>query len=74
MVLADAPRIGCCNVQPLRLAIDLPGHGRSEGRDASFDRYWDAIHALCDHLDIERIAKRHPLDDCMGKRSAKFRS
>jgi alpha-beta hydrolase superfamily lysophospholipase len=56
------------------IAIDLPGHGRSEGRDVSFDRYWDAIHALCDHLDIERIAKRHPLDDCMSKCSAKCRS
>jgi sigma-B regulation protein RsbQ len=38
------------------IAIDLPGHGRSEGRDVSFDRYWEAIYALCDHLHIERIA------------------
>lgn len=38
------------------IAIDLPGHGRSEGREVPFQAYWKAIYALCDHLEIERIA------------------
>lgn len=38
------------------LAIDLPGHGRSEGKDISFLDYWTAIGALLDHLEIERTA------------------
>ncbi|MDF0490077.1 alpha/beta hydrolase [Sphingomonas sp. H39-1-10] len=38
------------------VALDLPGHGRSGGRDVSFIRYWEAIEALCDHLNAERIA------------------
>ena len=35
------------------LAIDLPGHGRSQGREVPFTEYWRAIEGLCDHLAIE---------------------
>lgn len=38
------------------VALDLPGHGRSEGRDVGFRRYWQAILALCDHLGAETVA------------------
>jgi len=34
------------------IAIDLPGHGRSEGREVSFLDYWRTIEALLDHLDL----------------------
>lgn len=35
------------------IAIDLPGHGRSEGRDVCFLDYWRTIEALLDHLGLE---------------------
>lgn len=38
------------------IAIDLPGHGRSEGREVPFPLYWQAIRGLCDHLGIERLS------------------
>ncbi|MFH0297423.1 alpha/beta hydrolase [Bradyrhizobium sp. 31Argb] len=38
------------------VGLDMPGHGRSEGRGVPFDRYWEAILALTEHLKIERIA------------------
>jgi sigma-B regulation protein RsbQ len=38
------------------VALDLPGHGRSEGRDVPFRDYWKAIGALCRHLEAERVA------------------
>ncbi|PJG47119.1 hypothetical protein CAF53_01850 [Sphingobium sp. LB126] len=38
------------------VALDLPGHGRSGGRDVPFTRYWEAIEALCAHLGADRIA------------------
>lgn len=34
------------------IAIDLPGHGRSEGRDIGFRDYWRFIEALLDHLGL----------------------
>ena len=37
------------------IAIDLPGHGRSEGRDVSFLDYWRTIEALLDHLDLPAV-------------------
>jgi sigma-B regulation protein RsbQ len=37
------------------VALDLPGHGRSEGGNVRFKLYWKAIRTLCDHLDTQRI-------------------
>jgi len=38
------------------IALDLPGHGRSDGREVPFRRYWEAIEALADRLAVERLA------------------
>lgn len=38
------------------IALDLPGHGRSDGRDVSFLDYWRTIEALLDHLGIDATA------------------
>jgi pimeloyl-ACP methyl ester carboxylesterase len=35
------------------IAIDLPGHGRSEGREIDFLDYWQSIEGLLDHLGLE---------------------
>lgn len=37
------------------IAIDLPGHGRSEGREISFLDYWRTIEALLDHLELPDV-------------------
>ncbi len=37
------------------IAIDLPGHGRSEGREVSFLEYWRSIEALLDHLEVSSV-------------------
>ena len=34
------------------LSLDLPGHGKSQGRQMPFERYWEAAEALLDHLDL----------------------
>lgn len=38
------------------IALDLPGHGRSDGRAVPFGRYWESIAALIDHIGAETIA------------------
>ncbi len=37
------------------VALDLPGHGHSDGRDVAFKDYWKSIGALCRHLDAGPI-------------------
>ena len=37
------------------ISVDLPGHGRSEGAEISFMRYWESIASLLDHLQIPAI-------------------
>lgn len=34
------------------LCLDLPGHGKSQGREMPFDRYWEAAEALLDRLNL----------------------
>ncbi len=34
------------------VCLDLPGHGRSEGEDVSFFKYWEVVQRLLDHLGI----------------------
>lgn len=38
------------------IAVDLPGHGRSDGREVPFLAYWKTLLALCDYLAIDRVA------------------
>lgn len=38
------------------IAVDLPGHGRSGGREVSFLEYWRTLEALLDHLDLANVA------------------
>jgi sigma-B regulation protein RsbQ len=40
----------------LVLSLDLPGHGRSSGREVRFAEYWQVIEALLDHLEIRSAA------------------
>ncbi|KKW90377.1 hypothetical protein YP76_20510 [Sphingobium chungbukense] len=38
------------------VALDLPGHGRSQGRDVPFTRYWESIEGICDHLGVTQLS------------------
>lgn len=38
------------------IAIDLPGHGRSDGRTIPFAAYWESLLTLCDRLEFDRVA------------------
>ena len=40
----------------LVLSLDLPGHGRSSGREVRFADYWQVIEALLDHLELDSAA------------------
>lgn len=38
------------------LSLDLPGHGRSSGRDVRFADYWQVVEGLLDHLGLGTAA------------------